>query len=112
MSTNRDDVISTDDQGHHGHPGQQFSELSATVRKVKRGYALDVLSRWGSNQGYLEEHGRTERQYRAAELDDLLRIGISEIKDDSDLSDVSASLCQAIRNAIYAAQDAEDEDAE
>lgn len=98
--------ISTDDQGHSGQPGDGYCKHFAGVRRAKNGkYELHVRNVWGSNQGFLEEHGRVERKYRADDLDDLLRIGISEIRADEAFADAVGSFSAAVRNAIYAAQD-------
>lgn len=61
--------------------------------------------RWGSNQGYLEEHDRHERRYRADSLAELLAVGISESRSDPDMND--PELVQAIRSAIFEAEDNE-----
>jgi hypothetical protein len=54
----------------------------------------------------LEEHGRHERKFRANTLDGLLELGIGEIRVD-ECFDGDADFTQAIRNAIYEAQDEE-----
>lgn len=98
--------LGSDDQGDRGTPGQEFSKMFAGVKRAKNGqYELHVRSVWGSNQGYLEEHGREERKFRADTLDELLRVGISEIRGDEAFE--SPKFAQAVRNAIYEAQDAE-----
>jgi hypothetical protein len=108
MRWDKIDWIAEDDQGDDGHPGSQFWQKRAGVVRTKGGqYELHVRSRWGSNQGSLEEHGRVERRYRAPTLDDLLKVGICEVRRDSDLGDCADALCAAIRNVIFEAQDAE-----
>lgn len=98
--------IASDDQGSRGTPGQQFSQIFAGIKRAKNGqYELHVRSVWGSNQGYLEEHGREERKFRADSLDDLLKIGIAELRGDEAFAD--PRFAQAIRNATYEAQDAD-----
>lgn len=104
------DWISTDDQGDHGQPGSKFYKCFAGVRRAKNGnYELHVQNVRGSNQGYLEEHYREERKFRHDELADLMQIGLSEIESDEDFRDHLGKFKQAIRNAIYEAQDSEEE---
>jgi hypothetical protein len=100
--------IAEDDQGFCGSPGQQFWKIWAGVCLAKNGqYELHVRSVSGSNQGHLEEHYRHERKFRAPSLDELLRIGIAELRgDDEEFRD--PRFAQAVRNAIYEAQDAEE----
>lgn len=102
------DWIATDDQGDEGSPGDSYSKYFAGLRRAKNGqYELHVRRIWGSNQVYLEEHGRHERKFRADNLTRLLAIGISEIRGDDDFADQADKFARAIRNAIYAAQDAD-----
>jgi hypothetical protein len=58
-----------------------------------------------SNQGYLEEHGSDSIRFRADDLDDLMRIALSEIKGDERFSE--PGFASAIRDAIFEAQDLE-----
>ena len=90
-------------QGEYGQPGSSFNLRIATVYRLSGGYELATTIRWGSNQGYLEEHGRHERRYRAATLDELMRVGVAESRADSDMND--PELSQAIRSACFDAQD-------
>lgn len=49
--------------GHEGQPGDQYHLVSVRVSRGPRGdnrYRCIVVEHWGSNQGYLEEHDRTE----------------------------------------------------
>lgn len=103
--------IATSDHGDSGHPGSGYNKRWAGVSKAKNEqYQLDVRSVWGSNQGYLEEHGRVERKYRADNLDELMRIGIAEVRADSEFEgEEQSQLVAAIRDAIFEAQDAEAE---
>lgn len=95
-------------QGERGTPGQQFSKMFAGIKRAKNGqYELHVRSVSGSNQGHLEEHERHERKFRADTLDELLRIGIAELRGDETFAD--PRFAQAIRNAVYEAQDADAE---
>ncbi len=95
------------EDGNGSHPGQQYTKWFAGIRRAKNGqYELLVQQTRGSNQGYLEEHGREERQFRADALDELLRIGISEIRDDEAFQP-SARIAQAIRSSVHGAQEAE-----
>lgn len=100
--------IATDDQGQTGTPGDGYVKKFAGVKKAPGGrYELHVRSVWGSNQGYLEEHGREERKFRADTLDELLAEGLDGIRDDDAFDDPGYR--QAIRNCIYEAQDLEQE---
>lgn len=102
------DWIAKVDYGDKSRPGEQYTERIAAIKRAKNGqFELNVISVWGSNQGYLQEEGRIERRYRAENLDELLRIGISEIRDDDDFSGNSGPFVAAIREAIFDAQDTE-----
>lgn len=96
-------------EGHDGQPGENFCRKVAIISKLPRGRGYELLTRirWGSNQGRLEEHGRHERTYRANTLDELLRVGIAESRSDEEMND--PELIQAIRSAVFEAQDAEAE---
>ena len=100
--------IATSDQGNGGQPGSGYDKKFAGVIKIKTGFELHVRDVWGSNQGYLEEHGRTERKYRAATIDAVMRVGIAEIRQESDDvfdSATKSALVAAIRETCFAAQD-------
>ncbi len=95
-------------EGSRGIPGQCFSLHEAIVSQLANGrFELAIRQRWGNNQGYLEEHGRRERCYRASTLPDLLGVGIAETRSDKDMND--PQLLQAIRSAIFEAEDQMDE---
>lgn len=97
-------------QGDSGRPGSGYVKFLAIVSTTKTGYQLDVRHVWGSNQGYLEEHGRIERKYRARSIDELMRVGIAEVRqEDDEVFDGAAKskLVAAIREACFEAQDAE-----
>lgn len=100
--------------GDRGMPGTEYDAGRVTVARVRPGrYALEVVVSWGSNQGYLEEHGRVERRYRAATLDDLLRVAQAELSRDPELSDEErAAAQQAVRDAVFEAEDAENAETE
>lgn len=103
----KENWIGEGDESSRGQPGTQFVTRWAGVRKAKNGqFELVVKWAWGSNQGYLEEHGRDERRFRADDLDGLLRIGISELKGETEGFE-DARFAQAVRSAIYQAQDAD-----
>lgn len=95
--------------GSVGTPGDLFRDGVAEVRRSPGGrYELSLLLRWGSNQGYLEEHGRVERRYRARTLDDLLRVAQTELREDGAIDDRDRpEVLQAVRDAIFDAEDAE-----
>ena len=102
------DWIATADHGEHGTPGDQFYKCFAGVKRAKNGqYELHVRSVYGSNQGSLEEHGRDERKFRADTLDEVMRVGISEIRGDEDFEKHNSKFCAAIREAVFEAQDIE-----
>ena len=103
------DWISTADHGHSGQPGDYYTERIARVKNAGKRFELYVRSAYGSNQGHYEEHERTVRRYRADSLEDLLRIGISEVRDDTEFDDKETSkLVAAIREVIFEAQDLEE----
>jgi hypothetical protein len=100
--------IAESDHGDIGQPGSGYTRFFAGIKRASAGqYEIHVRSVWGSNQGCLEEHGRIQRRYRAATLDELLRVAISEVRADSELADSVSFLCAAIRDAVFDAQDAE-----
>ena len=107
MSETKKDWIAWVDKGKGGMPGSDYSDMIAGVRLVRPGrFELYVRAAWGSNQGYLEEHRRIEREFRAGSLDDLMRIGITEIRQDAEfLADDAAKLVAAIREACFEAED-------
>lgn len=93
-------------EGSDGMPGTGYCKKVATVYKLSNGrFELETCIRWGSNQGYLEEHGRDQRRYRAVSLQELLSVGISESRNDEKMND--PELLQAIRSAIFEAEDSE-----
>ena len=101
-----DQWLGEDDQGDMRTPGPRATKMWAGVKRVPNGqFELHVRFIWGSIEGSFEEDGREMRRYRADTLDALLRIGISELKGDDTF--VSPRFAQAVRNAIYEAQDAE-----
>ena len=96
-------------EGSSGTPGTSFCHKGAWVYAISRGrFELQTRIRWGSNQVYLEEHGRHERRYRAGSLEELLAVGIAETRSDSDMND--PELLQAIRTAIFEAEDGMEEE--
>lgn len=107
-------LISKANHGSSDGPGGQYTDRIARVKRIgtetKWQYELYVRSAWGSDQGHYEEHGRTERRYRAASLEDLLDTGISEVRNDTEFDDKETSqLVAAIREAIFEAQDEENQ---
>jgi len=104
------ELIGESDQGSYGSPGSQFVERLAKVYRTRRGYELQLEHSWGSNQGYLQRNGDDSRRFRADSLDELLRIGIAESRGDETFGD--PKFAQAIRDAIYEAEDAQDDAAE
>ena len=95
-------TLSTDDQGSAGSPGTSYTISEATVQTNGTRYRLLITARWGSNQGYLEEHGNNDRQYRADSLDELMRIALAAEKERTK---PHQEIMTAIRAAIYAAED-------
>lgn len=69
--------------------------------------AVPALAEQGAKGRYLEEHGRVERRYRAGSINELMRIGITEVRADADLGQEEAALLEAIREACFEAEDAE-----
>jgi len=107
MST-QTEKLGYSDQGDSGQPGSGYVKFVAFVTAAKTGYQLDVRHVWGSNQGYLEEHGRIARKYRARDIDELMRVGIAEIRqEDDDVFDgaTKSKLVAAIREACFEAED-------
>ena len=101
-----DQWLGSDDQGEMKTPGSQATKMWAGVKRARNGqFELHVQYVWGMNEGYFEEHGREMRRFRADTLEALEWIVISELKGDDLFS--SARFAQAVRNAIYDAQDAE-----
>lgn len=113
--------LSSVDKGRGGQPGSDYTDRIARVYRVRPGrYELYVRAAHGSHQGWCgareltEQHDGRARTYRAGSIDDLMRIGISEVRDDADLleycgADGVGQLVAAIREACIAAEDAEAE---
>ena len=100
------------DTGDEGRPGTGYSKRVAFVTELRPSrYQIDVRSIWGSNQGYLQEEGRVERKYRADSLAELLRVAIAETRGDDEFPS-PAKLCEAIRQAVFEAEDSLDTSAE
>ena len=60
-------IIGEGSGGHRGQPGSGFYITSVAVAKLANGRFRATLSEsWGSNQGYLEEHGGNEVKGRGA----------------------------------------------
>lgn len=98
--------IAESDHGSHGQPGSQYHKIFAGVKEAANGqYELHVRDVRGSNQGYLEEHHRSERRFRADDLVDLMERGINAISEDEDFCDNAGKFSAAIRDAIYDTQD-------
>lgn len=69
---------------------------------------LHVHYVWGSHQ---EESGRIERSYRAGNFDQLLREAVSAVGSDADFSStVASNLADAMRQAVFDAQQMEFEE--
>ncbi len=111
MSTKK--LLGEADKGRGGSPGSSYTDRIARVYEIKPGrYSLYVRAAHGSNQGYCEEHGRIEREFRAGSVEELLRVGVSEIRGDAEFDDeTGAQLVAAIREACFAAEDDTTEDA-
>lgn len=108
MSTEKNERLGYSDHGSTGQPGSGYVKFVAFVERIKTGYQLDVRHVWGSNQGYLEEHGRIERKYRARSIDELMRVGIAEVRqEDEEVFDgaTKSKLVAAIREACFEAED-------
>ena len=102
MATN---WIATADKGDEGQPGGNYCKQWAGVMLTPSGqYELHVRHVWGSNQGYLEEHGRIERRYRADTLEEVMQIGIEQIRADEEFEEAGPFVA-AIRDAVYDAMD-------
>jgi hypothetical protein len=78
---------------------KRASIRSATVYQLKSGkYALEIRAAYRMDEDQQMEWAHDmKRQYRHAEIDDLMAIALDEERDD----DIRA----AIREAIYTAQD-------
>src|ERR1035438_4118588 len=90
------------------------SELSATVYRRGARYEVQIVDKWGTtrDRGVVKWKGSRNRRYRAASLDELLRIAISEERTrptDENKRDDAVALIDAVREAIYDAQDIEEE---
>jgi len=55
--------------GTEGTPGQQYRGMDIEISKSGEQYRVEVIERWGSNQGRLEEHGRKKVVVRSKFLD-------------------------------------------
>lgn len=95
--------IGSDQAGSHGQPGSQYNVREITISERAGRYKLAIHAAWGSNQGYYEDHGSDDRQYRADSLDELMRIAISA---EQGREEPDQGVMTAIRNAIYEAEDA------
>jgi len=108
MSTEKNERLGYSDQGERGQPGSGYVKFVAFVAATKTGYQLDARHVWGSHQGYLEEHGRVGRKYRAQSIDELMRVGIAEVRrEDEEVFDgaTKSKLIAAIREACFEAED-------
>jgi hypothetical protein len=93
--------LTTDQAGSYGTPGSQYHVHKITVSERSGRYRLQVSEHAGSNQGHRQDHHSDDRQYRADDLDDLMRIAIAAERDLASPERVAT----AIRNAIYEAED-------
>ena len=46
------------DSGTLSQPGQRYCDVQGTLTQTRYGWRCELIEIWGSNQGYLEEHGR------------------------------------------------------
>jgi hypothetical protein len=111
MSTKK--LLGESDKGRGGSPGSSYTDRIAKVYELKPGrFSLYVRAAHGSNQGYCQEHGRIEREFRAGSVEELLRVGVSEIRGDAEFdAETGAQLVAAIREACFAAEDAPETEA-
>jgi DNA-binding transcriptional regulator YiaG len=55
--------------GTEGTPGQPYRAMGIEIQKSNGQYRVEIIERWGSNQGPLEEHGRKKVVGRSHHLD-------------------------------------------
>ena len=86
-------------------PGSNYEEYIARVWALRGGrYELTMDADWGSDQGtYHSSSGCSEATVRADDLDTLQRDGIMVSRGSEGLN--CAEMHQAIREAIYEAED-------
>lgn len=105
------EFVAVADQGRTGQPGDRACKIFAGVRQRGDQWELQATYARGSNQGGPEpnwEHSTT-RAYRGDNLDELLRISLSEVKEDSAFSDVVSDMRESVRQAIFDAKAIEDD---
>jgi len=53
------EAIAWADSGHESHPGDQYHNVEVEISRTANGewWKISAEEAWGSNQGYLEEHG-------------------------------------------------------
>jgi len=90
--------LSSSNHGDWNPPGGTLTEKRATVYRLPSGkFKLEIDDKRGSNQGYKEWHFEESRNYRHADLDELMAIALSEEEDKE--------IRAAIRDAIGDAED-------
>jgi len=97
--------LGSDDQGDAGQPGSLYTDFQVTILRSGERYRAEIREAWGSNQGYLEEHGSNEARAVAGDLRELRAEALSVISDSFDES-VQERLCRALHNAIADAKEA------
>ena len=98
--------ISHSETGYTGTPGSSYEIYTAKIYTIPSGYEIVVEHDSGSNQGQLESAGETEDRWRAETLESLHDLAISGLEEKLD----HAEMRRAIRDAIYDAQDEENDE--
>ena len=62
-------ILSETFAGSEATPGHQYRAMDIEISKSAQQYRVEVIERWGSNQGHLEEHGRKRVIGRSHHLD-------------------------------------------
>lgn len=94
--------------GSEGQPGSQYALTHVTITRRGKRYRATARHAWGSNQGYLEEHGCHETEGRGetpAEAVEALRKDVLAWAENDEV--VRAEYASAMRRAVYEAEDAE-----
>ena len=90
----------TAEAGTLGHPGSQYHCMKGTLTETRYGWRCELLETWGSNQGFLEEHGRQLASGRGATPHEAVAAAKGEGMDvDMPHADVAATCARLLRQA-------------
>lgn len=100
--------LGDDNQGTHGTPGQSYHEARVRYYLLANGdFQAVVDDRYGSNQGYLEQHGGDVNRIDGATLDEAISGAENLLGDSSDLAKawhIASAQARATMRRIDSAQ--------